>query len=107
MNRGIRGIPNLAAFLSAYSAYSAVITSAAASPLCVLRVSAFSLLARHLNRPGFGTALQWPVPVAGCRVNRRDLTMAVPLAEGVFKRRDAKNAEKRAFDADVISAPTR
>jgi hypothetical protein len=33
--------------------------------------------------------------------------MAVPLAEGVFKRRDAKNAEKRAFDADVISAPTR
>jgi hypothetical protein len=33
--------------------------------------------------------------------------MAARLAEGVFKRRDAKNAEKRAFDADVISAPTR
>jgi hypothetical protein len=27
------------------------------------------------------------------------------LAEGVFKRRDVKNAEKRAFAAAVISAP--
>ena len=36
MNRGMRGIPNLAAFPSAYSAYSAVNTLVAASPLCVL-----------------------------------------------------------------------
>jgi hypothetical protein len=31
--------------------------------------------------------------------------VAVELAEGLFKRRDAKDAEKRAFDADVIGAP--
>jgi hypothetical protein len=39
-------------------------------------------------------------------INRRDLALAGQLAEGVFKRRDAKNAEKRAFDAAIVELPT-
>jgi hypothetical protein len=73
----------------------------------ILCVSAFSLPPRHVKRPRFGTALQSPAPVAGCQVDRRGLTVAGQLAEGVFKRRDAKNAEKRALAAAVISAPTK
>jgi hypothetical protein len=34
------------------------------------------------------------------------LALAARLAEGVFKRRDAKNAEKRAFDAAILELPT-
>jgi len=69
--------------------------------LRVLRVSAFSLPPRHVNRPRFGTALRSPAPVAGCQVDRRRLTVAGQLAEGVFERRDAKNAARRSRSRSV------